>query len=164
MSNTSKSGTSKKKTAAKKSTTSKKKSNTPTLKEVEELKAEILNLKKEKDELLKTKEVVEEEKNIVTAQLTDSVPKEKLRSESFVERINWYYKDLKGTQRVFAHLILLAIIAVCMGGVYFIASRFGDNAESYNIAIQILTFVLGLFGISIQGMTLRTPKAVSNNK
>lgn len=116
------------------------------------------DLKAENAKMSELIDALKEENDVLKDITSDSVPKDKLRSESFIERINWYYRDLEKWPKVAAHFILLLIIASTLFGVYYLFTNFSDNDEVMEIVGIIVTAILGFFGISIQALTLRTPR------
>lgn len=88
----------------------------------------------------------------------ESVPKQKLRTETILERLNWYYRDLTGWSKIAAHVILFLVVVASILGIYFVLKNFSDNDYVMQIVSAVIVSVLGLFGISIQALALRTPK------
>lgn len=97
-----------------------------------------------------------ERESLIQTIIEESVPKEILRSEDLIERINWWYRDLKGWQKAIAHVSLLLIIACLIFGVYsgVIDATTGDQLISIGV-----TIVLSLFGLNLQTVALKDPKA-----
>lgn len=104
------------------------------------------------------KETVEKEQ-LLKFVTEESIPKEKLRNENFFERFNWWYRDLQGWQKVFAHISMVAILAILVFGVYSgtINATTGDQLIS-----TAITIILGLFGINLQASLLKEPTKENN--
>lgn len=113
--------------------------------------------KEEVENLSNTVNVLSSEKNMLIDKVNESVPKEILRSEKLVNRLNWYYKDLKGWERITAHIILLvALSGICLG-LYYILNIVINNEQLFNTIAPIVLSLLGISGITFQASSLKSP-------
>jgi hypothetical protein len=87
----------------------------------------------------------------------DFVPKNKLKNETGMERLSWYYNDLNKTQRFAMNIGLIAAYVTLSWGVYSGVINFSGNNDAGQF-IGIISGLLPMFtGLTIQG------KAVFNN-
>lgn len=93
----------------------------------------------------------------LAAKIDNSVPKEKLASETPIEKIQWLYNDLNGMQRVIAHLLTLVIIGGVIVGVYFAVNKMAGQAEASQYVSMIISIILAYLGIDIQTKALKLP-------
>lgn len=99
-----------------------------------------------------------DERNNMINKINASVPKEQLKSEKLMNRLNWYYKDLKGWERIVAHLILLVTIGLTLFGTYYVLKVITSDTELFNVVMPIILSVLGISGVSFQALSLSKPK------
>jgi hypothetical protein len=102
---------------------------------------------------------IEENKQVIKTITEEYVPKDKLRSENLVERLNWWYRDLTGWQKVAAHICLAAVMVSLIFGVYsgVINAATGDQLISIGISL-----VLAIFGLNTQAVLLKEPKVITD--
>ena len=125
--------------------------------ELEEVSKLHIKAKEEVNNLSNTVNVLSSEKNMLIDRVNESVPKEILRSEKLINRLNWYYKDLKGWERITAHIILLvALSGICLG-LYYILNLVINNEELFNTVAPIVLSLLGISGITFQASSLKSP-------
>lgn len=125
--------------------------------ELEEVSKLHIKAKEEVNNLSNTVNVLSSEKNMLIDRVNESVPKEILRSEKLINRLNWYYKDLKGWERITAHIILLvALSGICLG-LYYILNIVINNEELFNTIAPIVLSLLGISGITFQASSLKSP-------
>ena len=98
-----------------------------------------------------------QQKNMLIDKVNESVPKEVLRSEKLINRLNWYYKDLKGWERITAHIILLVALSGIGLGLYYILNLVINNEELFNTIAPIVLSLLGISGITFQASSLKSP-------
>ena len=85
-------------------------------------------------------------------------PKDVLKNENLIQRLNWYYKDLIGWQRVAAHGILLLFIILVAVGVYFFTEKITPESPAYDIVGIAISIIFSILGISFQGFSLKKPR------
>ena len=125
--------------------------------ELEEVSKLHIKAKEEVNNLSNTVNVLSSEKNMLIDRVNESVPKEILRSEKLINRLNWYYKDLKGWERITANIILLvALSGICLG-LYYILNIVINNEELFNTVAPIVLSLLGISGITFQASSLKSP-------
>lgn len=125
--------------------------------ELEEVSKLRIKAEEEVNNLSNTVNVLSSEKNMLIDRVNESVPKEILRSEKLINRLNWYYKDLKGWERITAHIILLvALSGICLG-LYYILNIVINNEELFNTIAPIVLSLLGISGITFQASSLKSP-------
>jgi len=125
--------------------------------ELEQISKLHIKAKEEVKNLSNTVNVLSSEKNMLIDKVNESVPKEILRSEKLINRLNWYYKDLKGWERITAHIILLvALSGICLG-LYYILNIVINNEELFNTIAPIVLSLLGISGITFQASSLKSP-------
>lgn len=113
---------------------------------------------------------VEAEMVATSAQIVDAkmiikpaafVSKEKLKSETLVERLNWWYNDASATNKVLANIIYVVVIAGITAGVYFglfnetLLVQIGDQLGG--VFKDIVTVIVFLLGILSQILTMKKP-------
>lgn len=137
--------------------------------------------KTEKDELAKLKTLLEsKEKELSNANaklsefekkeepdLTRYVPKDKLKKETAVERVQWWFNDLEGTKKIIAHVLAFLVILIMSAGVYFGAIQMetlvalGEELGGvFSTTVTIITFLMGAIG---QYSALRKPAEKKNS-
>lgn len=120
----------------------------------QELKIKQEELQNKEQELNDYVQHKEELINVVNS----SVPKEVLKSEGLIKRLNWYYKDLTGWSKIVAHILLLLFISLCVLGFYFVAKQAGPDSELFNVLITLVLSLFGVSGLSFQAASLKSPK------
>ena len=125
--------------------------------ELEQVSKLHIKAKEEVKNLSNTVNVLSSEKNMLIDKVNESVPKEVLRSEKLINRLNWYYKDLKGWERITAHIILLVALSGIGLGLYYILNLVINNEELFNTIAPIVLSLLGISGITFQASSLKSP-------
>lgn len=143
--------------ASKKSTTAKKSSTTSAVK-IKQLEEKLKDLTVQLEQFETENKILLEEKNDLVNVAQESVPKEVLRNEGLIERLNWYYKDLEGWKKVAAHFILLGIVSVLIFGSMFAYNQLGSDSDIYSMIMTVVMAVLSLFGISFNFAAFKSPK------
>lgn len=115
-----------------------------------ELEQELQTLKKELDEANSLVQQLEETSK-------NSVPKEKLKQESAAERINWFYNDLEGWERVGAKAISIFTIGFVVFGVYWGVTKLGGESNASEYLGLVLSAVLSILGFNIEGKAMKLP-------
>jgi len=119
--------------------------------------------KPDMEQHIKSLEVeIERVSNIVTNLQNETVPKVKLKNETIMERLRWWYNDLSITERRIAHVVgviltIAAAIGVFAGSKWFGQWLSGDSIQSVIIP-AILAAISSLTGLTLQARSLKQPQ------
>jgi predicted nuclease with TOPRIM domain len=128
--------------------------------EYESLKLELKAVTAEKQAMQEAIELIQSERNDLIDKVDNSVPKEKLRNETWKERLQWFYKDLNPNQRIIANIILVIFGLGLIASAVYTYIKFGSDSEIFDMITQIIFALVGVTGAGSIGLTafLRTPK------
>jgi hypothetical protein len=88
--------------------------------------------------------------------ITESVPKDKLKSESFLERIRWWYYDNPNIIKIVFWIILMLFSFVTGESISDLISSTNESFKEYE---GLITWILGLLVGGSSGMlSSRNPK------
>ena len=121
---------------------------------------------KEREQLMKTIDKYKADIEQLKSKTIDEnkfVPKQKLKEETIIERLNWWYKDLESTKnKLLANIVSFGTILLMSVGVYFgifsiesVTSLTEGLGGIFATVGSVITTILGLL---LQSKALKTPK------